>query len=152
MLAWGEDKCGELGKTRGERRALSGLGWDYLWSCLIHTLTEERRGTLHAQTSGAEIREGERDRGLGQTRAEVCCSCECSVFIKQVSSDLRVFYITCLHFCTGTAGTGSHVLIRNQQQGSKELDRLSHLRICGAAPFSFLSCSGLYEYIQIRPN
>lgn len=139
MFAWGEDKCGELGKTRGGRRALSGLGWDYLWSPFIHTLPEERWSKLHAQTSGAEIREGKRDRGLGQTCTEVCCSCKCSVLIKQVSSDLRVFYITCLHspFHRGTAETGSHVLIRNQQQGCNERDQWSYLR----TTFSFLSCS-----------
>lgn len=114
VFAWGEDKCGELGKTRGERWAdafRAGLG------LFIHTLTEERWSKLHAQTSVAEIREGKRDRGLGQTCAEVCFSSKGSVFIKQVSSDLRVFYITCLHspLHRGTAGTCSHVLIRNRQ-------------------------------------
>lgn len=91
------------GKQEGrDEQTLSGPGWDYLWSRFIHTLIEEPWSKFHTQTSVAEIREGKRDRGLGQTCADVCCSCKCSVFIKQIWG--------CF-----TAGTCSHVLIRKRQ-------------------------------------
>lgn len=99
VFAWGEDKCGELGKTSGERRADAFRGRvEIIYRGVLFTQLQRSAEASYTHKQGLVNSGEERQIEAWIINGRVFI-CKWAVFIKHLSLDLWLprIRITCLH-------------------------------------------------------